>query len=126
MTGQIKVTFDDLPQFPLSDMQLTFKGGVRSALAQPRTCGKKVITADFYSWADPNTPHRVSSFYDVTHKADGSPCVNNLSERGFDVQMSAGTVNPNAASFTPFIFRMQRGDDDQELSQIVRRSCRPG
>ena len=33
--------------------------------------------------------------------------------------MSAGTVNPNAASYTPFIFRMQRGDDDQELSQIT-------
>ena len=119
VTGQIKVTFDELPQFPLSDMQLTFKGGVRSALAQPRTCGKKVITADFYSWADPTTPHRVSSFYDVTKKADGSPCVNNLSERGFDVQMSAGTVNPNAASYSPFIFRMTRGDDDQELSQIT-------
>jgi Domain of unknown function DUF11 len=118
VTGQIKVTFDDLPQFPLSDMQLTFKGGVRSALANPRTCGKKVITADFYSWADPNTPHRVSSSYDVTRKADGSPCVNDLSERAFNVSMSAGTVNPNAGSYSPFIFRMQRGDDDQELSQI--------
>jgi hypothetical protein len=118
VTGQIKVTFDDLPQFPLSDMQLTFKGGVRSALANPRTCGKKVITADFYSWADPNTPNRVTSSYDVTKKADGSPCAQNLAERGFDVSMSAGTVNPNAASYSPFIFRMQRGDDDQELSQI--------
>ena len=36
VTGQITVTFDDLPQFPLSDMQLTFKGGVRSALVNPR------------------------------------------------------------------------------------------
>ena len=86
VTGQIKVTFDDLPQFPLSDMQLTFKGGVRSALAEPRTCGKKVITAEFFSWADPTTPHTVSSSYDVTHKADGSPCVNSLSERPFDGQ----------------------------------------
>ena len=74
VTGQIKVTFDDLPQFPLSDMQLTFKGGVRSALANPRTCGTKVISADFYSWADPNTPHRVTSSYDVVKKPDGSPC----------------------------------------------------
>ena len=41
VTGQIKVTFDELPQFPLSDMQLTFKGGVRSALAQPRHLRQK-------------------------------------------------------------------------------------
>lgn len=119
VTGQIKVTFDDLPQFPLSDMQLTFKGGVRSALANPRTCGKKVITADFYSWAAPNTPRRVTSSYDITKKPDGSPCPQSLGNRPFDVQMSAGTVNPNAGSYTPFIFRMQRGDDDQELSQIT-------
>jgi uncharacterized repeat protein (TIGR01451 family) len=119
VTGQIKVTFDDLPQFPLSDMQLDFKGGVRSALAEPRTCGKKVITAEFFSWAAPNTPDTVSSSYDITHKADGSPCVKDLAERPFDVSMSAGTVNPNAGSYSPFIFRMQRSDDDQELSQIV-------
>jgi hypothetical protein len=118
VTGQIKVTFDDLPQFPLSDMQLTFKGGVRSALVNPRTCGTKTISATFYSWADPSTPHTVSSSYDITHKADGSPCVNDLGERPFDVQMSAGTVNPNAASYSPFLFRMTRTDDDQELSQI--------
>lgn len=118
VTGQIKVTFDDLPQFPLSDMQLTFKGGVRSALVNPRTCGTKTISATFYSWAEPETPHTVSSSYDITHKADGTPCVNNLAERPFDVQMSAGTVNPNAASYSPFLFRMTRTDDDQELSQI--------
>jgi uncharacterized repeat protein (TIGR01451 family) len=118
VTGQIKVTFDDLPQFPLSDMQLTFKGGVRSALVNPRTCGNKQITATFYSWADPETPHTVSSSYDITHKADGSPCVQSLVGRPFDVQMSAGTVNPNAASYSPFLFRMTRTDDDQEISQI--------
>ena len=56
VTGQITTTFDDLPQFPISDMQLTFKGGVRAALVNPSTCGTKTITADFYSWADPNTP----------------------------------------------------------------------
>ena len=45
-TGQITTTFDDLPQFPISDMQLTFKGGVRAALVNPRTCGTKTINAD--------------------------------------------------------------------------------
>jgi hypothetical protein len=118
VTGQIKVTFDDLPQFPMSDMQLTFKGGVRSALVNPRTCGNKQINATFYSWADPETPHTVSSSYDITHKADGTPCPQTLSNRPFDVKMSAGTVNPNAGSYSPFLFRMTRTDDDQEIAQI--------
>ena len=118
VTGQIKVTFDDLPQFPMSDMQLTFKGGVRSALVNPRTCGNKQITATFYSWSDPGTPHTVSSSYDIVHKADGTACPQTLANRPFDVKMSAGTVNPNAGSYSPFLFRMTRTDDDQEIAQI--------
>ena len=47
------------------------------------------------------------------------PARRSLANRPFDVQMSAGTVNPNAGSYSPFIFRMQRSDDDQELSQIT-------
>jgi uncharacterized repeat protein (TIGR01451 family) len=118
VTGQITTTFDDLPQFPLSDFQITFKSGVRSALVNPSTCGQKTIRADFYSWADPNTPVPTDSTYNVTQKADGSPCVNSLADRPFNAQMSAGTVNPNAGSYSPFVFRMTRTDDDQEISQI--------
>jgi uncharacterized repeat protein (TIGR01451 family) len=118
VTGQIKVTFEDLPQFPVSDMQLTYKGGVRTALTNPPTCGTKTITAVFYSWAHPEEPNTVTDSYKITHKADGSPCVNNLAERPFKPEMSVGTVNPNAASYSPFIFRMTRTDDEQELSQI--------
>ena len=74
-TGQIVTTFDDLPQYPFTDIQLTFKGGLRAALVNPTTCGTKTITTTFYSWADPTTPTPVTSSYDVTQKADGSPCV---------------------------------------------------
>ncbi len=118
VTGQITTTFDDLPQFPLSDVQLTFKSGVRAALVNPATCGKKTISATFYSWAEPDNPIPSDTDYSVTQKADGSPCFNNLAERPFKAQMSAGMVNPNAASYSPFVFRMTRSDDDQELSQI--------
>ena len=80
---------------------------------------KKIITADFYSWADPNTP--TSRHQRLRHhpKAGRLALRRTASaNRPFDVQMSAGTVNPNAGSYTPFIFRMQRTDDDQEFSQI--------
>ncbi len=33
-TGQITATFDDLPQFPVSDMQLKFKGGRAGRVGQ--------------------------------------------------------------------------------------------
>ena len=63
-TGQIVTTFDDLPQFPVSDMQLSLKGGVRAGLVNPTTCGTKTIAAEFFSWHDPATPHTVNSSYE--------------------------------------------------------------
>ena len=35
VTGQIKTTFDDLPQFPFTNMEMALKGGVRAALVNP-------------------------------------------------------------------------------------------
>jgi hypothetical protein len=118
VTGQITTTFDDLPQFPVSDFQLNLKGGVRAALVNPSTCGTKTITAQFYSWADQNTPVTQSSSYDVTQKPDGSPCVQSLGDRPFKPQLTAGTENDTAGSFSPFAFRLIRSDEDQEFSQL--------
>lgn len=118
VTGQITTTFDELPQFPISDMQLSFKGGVRSALVNPATCGTKTIIAAFYSWSSPETPVTRSSSYDVTQKPDGSPCVSALSERPFAPQLTAGTVSPSAGAYSQFLFRLTRSDEEQELSRL--------
>jgi uncharacterized repeat protein (TIGR01451 family) len=116
--GQITTTFDDLPQFPVSDFQLSIKGGVRAGLVNPATCGEKQITAEFFPWHEPENPVVRKSTYAITQKPDGSPCVKVLGERQFRPEFSAGTVNPNAGSYSPFIFRLQRSDDDQEFSQL--------
>jgi hypothetical protein len=118
VTGQIKTTFDDLPQFPVSSMQLGLKGGVRAGLVNPATCGRKIITAEFTPWSEPNNPVTSSSSYEITAKPDGSPCVNSLGERPFAPQLSAGTVSSSAGSYSPFSFRTTRTDDDQEFSQL--------
>jgi hypothetical protein len=119
VTGQITGTFDDLPQFPVSDLQMTLKGGVRAGLVEPSTCGKKTITAEFFSWQDPGTPHTVKSSYEVTEKPDGSPCVNDLGQRPFRPGLQAGTTSNSAGSYSPFALRLTRTDDDQEFSQLA-------
>jgi hypothetical protein len=118
-TGQITSTFDDLPQLPVSDMQLSFKGGVRAGLVEPSTCGRKTIKAEFFSWNDPQTPHIVDNHYDITEKPDGSPCVNTLGERPFKPQLEAGTTNNTGGTYAPFVFKLTRSDEDQEFSQIA-------
>lgn len=117
-TGQITTTFDRLPQFPVSDLQLSLKGGVRAGLVNPTTCGTKTITAEFFSWQDPSTPHTVKSSYNIAQEPDGSPCVNDLSERPFQPTLDAGTTNNTAGSYSPFLMRLTRTDDDQEFSKL--------
>jgi hypothetical protein len=115
-TGRITTTFDDLPQFPVSDMQMNLKGGVRAGLVNPGTCGRKTISAEFFTWQDPSTPHPVTSSYDVTQNPDGSPCPNNLAERLFKPTLEAGMLNPLAGAFSPLVLHLTRTDQDQELA----------
>lgn len=118
-TGQITTSFEDLPQFPVSDIQMTFKGGVRAGLVEPSTCGKKTIRAEFFSWQDPSTSHVVNSSYEVTERPNGAPCVANLGERPFKPSFEAGTTNNVAGRYSPFALRLTRTDEDQELSQLA-------
>lgn len=117
-TGQITTTFDDLPQFPVSDMEMNLKGGLRAGLVNPQTCGTKTIEATFYSWHDPATPHTVKSNYAITQNPDGSPCFKSSAERPFNPQLSGGTVNNLAGSYSPMELRLTRSDIDQELSAV--------
>ena len=87
-------------------------------MVNPSTCGTKTIRAEFFSWADPTTPHVVDSNYEIANKPDGSPCVNSLADRPFSPTMEAGTESPGAGRFSPFGFRTTRSDDDQEFSRI--------
>ncbi len=124
-TGQITTTFDDIPQFPLSDLEMNLKGGLRAGLVNPQTCGTKTIQATFYSWHDPTTPITVSNDYVITQNPDGTPCLNSPSERPFNPLISGGTLNNLAGSFSPMELRMTRNDLEQELS-VAEGKAPPG
>jgi hypothetical protein len=115
--GQIVNTFEDLPQFPFSNLELHFRSGPRAPLINPPTCGVKRIGVELTSYADPANPVDVSDSYDITQGANGTGCQSG-GERPFRPKMTGGTVVPNAGAYSPFLFRMTRTDADQELSQI--------
>jgi hypothetical protein len=117
-TGQITTTFDDLPQFPVSNIEMSFKGGLRAGLVEPATCGTKTIHAEFFSWHAPSVAQVVDDSYEITQKPDGSPCARSLAERPFGPRLAAGTLNNAAGSYSPFSMRLTRSDDDQELSGL--------
>jgi hypothetical protein len=118
-TGQITTTFDDLPQFPFDHLSVQFRSGDRAPLINPSTCGTKVISGTFNTWAQPEVDVPVNSSYAVTEGSGGAPCSSDAAARPFAPRLSAGAANPLAGAYSPFILRVSRNDGEQELTKIA-------
>ncbi len=118
-TGQITAVFNDTPQFPFDDLTLKFRSGPRAPLVSPPTCGKQTIGVEVASYAQPQNPVDASNTYDVTEGPNGTPCPPDSAHRAFHPTFSGGTLNPVAGAYSPFLFRLSRGDDEQELSRVT-------
>jgi len=117
-TGQITTVFNDTPQFPFDDLTLKFRSGPRAPLVSPPTCGKQTIGVEVASYAQPQNPVDASNTYEVTEGPNGTPCPPDSPHRPFHPNFSGGTLNPVAGAYSPFLFRLSRSDDEQELSQL--------
>ncbi len=117
-TGQIETVFDDLPQFPFDDFVLKFRSGPRAPLVSPPACGEQTIGVQVASYAQPQKPVDASNTYEVTEGPNGTPCPPDVGHRGFAPNMEAGTVNATAGAYSPFLFRLSRSDDEQELTGV--------
>ncbi len=118
-TGQITTVFNETPQFPFDDLTLKFRSGPRAPLVSPPTCGTQTIGVEVASYAQPQNPVDASNTYQVTEGPNGTPCPPDSARRSFHPQFSGGTLNPVAGTYSPFLFRMSRSDDEQELSQVT-------
>jgi len=110
--GQITSTFDNNPQLPFSRLHLEFKSGPLASLAVPNRCGVYTTHAEFTGW-NGRTVTRDSSF-SLSVNGSGKPCPPQFSP-GF----SAGTKSNSAGSFSSFLLRFTRTDEDQELSALT-------
>ncbi len=120
VTGQLTAIFDDTPQLPFDNLKLNFKGGDRSPLATPDTCGTFTTKTRFTPWSAPESgPDTVSeASFEVTSGPGGGPCVNSKAARPFHPGFSAGTTGTTAGAYTPLEFKVTRKDGEQELKGL--------
>jgi hypothetical protein len=116
-TGRIEAEFDDLPQTPFETFDFHFREGARAPLVTPPACGTYESEAVFTPWSDPS--HKITSIssFQVIHGIGGGPCPPNGTP-GFKPLFSAGSINNNAASFSPFNMRIQRNDGEQDMTRF--------
>ena len=107
VTGQLTTTFDNNPQLPFTDFKLNFFGGSQGILATPQQCGTYTTTSDLSSYAGGPDATPSDSF------TINSGCVN-----GFQPTFTAGTTNPQAGQYSPFVLSLTRADTDQNLGGL--------
>jgi len=110
VTGQLTTTFSNNPQLPFSDFKLGFYGGPLAALATPDQCGTYATTSDLTPWSSPG------SGPDTT--PSGSFTIDSGCVSGFSPSFTAGTQNPQAGAYSPFVLSFSRSDTDQDLSGL--------
>jgi hypothetical protein len=114
-TGRLVTVFDDVPQLPVSTVELTFREGARAPLVTPPSCGSFEVLSNISPWARPGEPVGRSNAFGVTSGPDRGPCP---SPNSFSPGFSAGTESNTAGNFSPFHMRLTRGDADQDLTRF--------
>jgi hypothetical protein len=114
VTGQLITTVEDIPQFPLSDVDLHLRGGPRAPLITPPTCGAHPVLTTLSSWTGKSVTR--SSAIQVTSGPGGGACP--AATPPFDPGFTAGSLNNAAGAFSPFYMRLTRKDGDQDITRF--------
>ena len=115
-TGQLTATFAYVPQQPIEDLTLNFRGGgPRSEFATPEVCGTYSTTGTWTPWSAPESgpPAQTSDSFSVSNG-----CSSSAMTRPFQPSFEAGTTQPSAGAYSPLVIRVSRNDGEQELTSL--------
>jgi hypothetical protein len=119
-TGQMTVSFENLPQSPLTEFKLHFFGSERGLLATPTHCGSYPVESEFVPWDNELPTQRSKSSFEVTSGPDGAPCPS--TPRPLSPVVKAGSSNTTAGRHSPFSFELSRADGEQTLSTVTAKT----
>jgi hypothetical protein len=117
-TGRLRTTFDDLPQVPFSHFHLHIREGQRAPLITPPTCGTFNTEADLYPYARPDSPLHETASFTISAGSNGRPCAQSVAGLPHAPGFNAGTLDPKAGSYSPFVLNLNREDGSQRFSAV--------
>jgi hypothetical protein len=120
VSGQLTVSFGENPQVPFSDLEIQTFEGPRASLRTSALCGPEATEATFTPWSAPESgpPVSLSDEFQIANAPGGGHCATDPSQLPNAPRFSAGTVNPTAGAYSPFVLRLSREDGSQELQGI--------
>jgi hypothetical protein len=115
-TGQITVSFQNLPQTPFTDFNLHFFGSERGLLATPEQCGTYGVSSTFTPWDSELSEQTSTQYFSLTSGPGGSPCP--PATRPFNPTFQAGVTDKTGGRHSSFSLVLGRNDGDQTLSAL--------
>jgi hypothetical protein len=115
-SGQLVTTFEDIPQFPFAHFRFHFREGARAPLVTPPACGDYETKAVFTPWSG-NAPLTTTASFHIGSGAGGGPCPAG-GVPPFKPGFSAGSIDNNAGSYSPFYMRLTRADGEQDMTRF--------
>jgi hypothetical protein len=116
VTGQLVTVVDNIPQLPFSHFKLHFREGARSPIVTPPACGSYNVSAELTPWSG-GAPVTTSSLFQIISGPGAGACPAG-GVPPFAPQITAGMLNNNAGSFSPFYLRLTRSDGEAEISSF--------
>jgi hypothetical protein len=116
VTGQLVITFTDLPQSPLTAFDMHFFGSERGLLATPTRCGTYPVTTTFTPWDSSLGTQTSTQFFTLDSGPNGAGCPGPV--RPFNPSFEAASAGNTAGAHTPFSVELTRNDGDQNLAGL--------
>jgi hypothetical protein len=118
-TGQLGVSFMGNPQLPFEDLRVSLFDGPRAALKTPLTCGSFTTSSVLTPWTAPEGASVTwRDSFQVDRGANGGACLRADAEAPNRPTMVAGTADPTAAAYSPFVLKLARADGTQPITGI--------
>lgn len=118
-TGRLTARFGENPQLPFTELDLRFFGGPHASLINPPTCGPHTTTTTLRPWSHPYTPDVTSTdSFSVNSGPNGAGCPAGSGGRPNAPSLEAGTLNPVAATYSPFVLHLERADGTQQIKGL--------
>ncbi|MFL5873274.1 MAG: hypothetical protein ACJ75T_07365 [Solirubrobacterales bacterium] len=106
--GRLTATAADLPQIPLSHLELHFRQGTPSPLVIPPACGSHAVRFELEPWAG-GAPVVGDAGFGVEGRC-GAP--------GFQPRLQAGVTHPRAGAVSTFVATVTHSDGEQVPAAI--------
>lgn len=118
VSGQLITTVKEIPQLPVSRFSFHFNEGRRAPLITPPACGTYTTEARFTPWARPGEPVTATASFAIERGVGGGPCPPGGTPP-FHPAFTAGSINNNAATYSPFVMRLTRADGEQDMTRFA-------